>query len=172
MMKNRLTYWFGSILLVTAALATPQDPFESEGATDWEAHALREKPYQLEIAYGDWEPAAPIEGVESMSQVEPDFMELATQLVIASSGNEAGAFQETGRHKVRYRISEKEDGSFDLQIHIQIVGEGPGTTAINSATTLNSSKWIVVGAISRETADGVQKMFTAAVRIVARGPAG
>lgn len=168
MMKNRLIYWFGSILTVTAALATPQDPFESQGAADWEALALREKPYQLEIAYGDWEPAAPIEGVESMSQVEPDFMELATRLAIASSGNEAGAFQENGKHQVRYQILEKADGSFDLQLHIQIVGEGGGTTAIISAITLDSSEWIVVGAGSVETAGGVQEVFTAAVRIVAR----
>ena len=129
---------------------------------------MQEKPYQLEIAYGEWERAAPIEGGQSRSQVEPDFMELATQLVFASSGNEAGAFQETGQHQVRYRISENEDGSFELQIHIQIVGEGRGTTAIKSATTLGRSKWIVVGAISSETADGVQEVFTAAVRIVAR----
>jgi len=133
-MKRRLIYWFGLILLVTAALAAPQDPFQSQGTADWEGLGLQEKPYQLEIAYGEWERTEPVEGVESLSQVvEPAFLAEATKLLIATSGDEASDFQEIGKHRVRYRISENEDGSFDIQIHIEIPREGRGEYAINTS---------------------------------------
>jgi len=169
-MKRKLIYCLGVMLVVVAVWAVPQDPFESQGAADWEGFGLREKPYQLEIAYGEWERTAPTDSAESSSPVEPDFLAAATRLAIAISGDEAGDFQEIGKHRIRYRISGKEGGRFDLRIGIDIdrVAEGEGLYGVNTSVTLEASEWVVVSSRSEKTPEGAQEFFTTAVRIVAR----
>ena len=167
-MKRKLICGLGGMLVAVAVCALPQDPFQSSGAGDWEGHGMREKPYQLEIAYGEWERTAPTDSAESSSQVKPDFLAAATRLAIATSGDEAGDFQEVGKHRIRYRISVNEEGHFDLRIYIESVAEGWGQYTVNTSITLDVSEWVVVGSGTEKTGEDAQKIYTCAVRIVAR----
>lgn len=152
------------VSLVPTLGAEKNDPFASKGETAWQFEAIKEKPYVLEIAYGEHdakqERALPVFEKES----DPSFLSFPTRLSLATSANEAGEFKEFGKHSVKYQISDHNDGNFDLKICIEIYGDR-GNRTINTEITISDADWYIISGSTRKENDGPTQAFTTAIRI-------
>lgn len=144
-----------------------QDPFRpGEELMEW---IVEGKPLLLEFAYGEYEGSldeAKLELLAEGESGEPEFLSSLNRIRIATSPVEYGEVEEVERYLVRYRISEKADGRFDLRIYLKTM-EG-GMRRINTDFTLSLSEWIVLGGLSIEGEAGVHKTSVIIVRVVGR----
>ncbi len=156
-----------SLLFIAAAFGSEQqDPFKPQNNAEWHLESIKEKPYLLEVAYGEHEGRHPDMSSKLEKEVDPEFLEASTRLSIATSSNETGEFKESARHMVKYQISRNADGSFDLKIYIKTI-EG-GVREFNTDITLKESKWIVFsGLIQKSNREG-QSLYTTAIRVAQR----
>jgi len=149
-----------------AFAAGQQDPFKTQERAEWHLKSIEEKPFQLEVAYGEIERSSSDEPHELKIEDDPDFLDSSTILSIAVSSNESGEVKENERHTAKYRVSENQDGSFDLKIYLETL-EG-GLRETNTDITLNLSEWIVVGGLTRTADDETQLSYITAIRITPR----
>lgn len=142
------------------------DPFAEQGPPEWQMESIEAKPYQLELAYG----LHPSDSVEPNFAVkmtpDPEFFEQATKLSLSIAPEDTGEFQESGRHTVRYKVTENLDGSFDLNIYVQTLESG--LREINSEVTLKLSDWVILGGLTQTNEDGTKQTYTTAIRIAPR----
>jgi len=151
------------LVFTTASGSSKKDPFSSKEEPQWRLEALKEKPYLLEIAYGEYEGRHPDEQSKMKIEVSPDFLASSSRLSIATSPNEGGEIIVKGKHTVRYLVSKNSDGTFDLKAYIKTL-EG-GLRVINTDITLNESEWVVLGGLTRQANDGRSLVYSTAIRI-------
>ena len=160
------------ILLPLLLVSTPafgsheEDPFSLKGEPQWHLEALKEKPYLLEIAYGEYEGRHPDEQSKLKREVSPNFLASSSRFSIATSSNEGGEIIVIGKHTVRYLVSKNSDETFDLRASIKTL-EG-GLREINTDITLKESEWIILGGLTREAKDGASLVYSTAIRISTR----
>ncbi len=151
--------------LVSAFGSETHDPFAAKGGAEWQLEAIEEKPYLLEIAYGEYEAS---QGQAALPLLEkwpdPDFLSSSTRLSLATSSNEKGEFKEIGRHSVKYQLSENDDGSLKLKIYIDIL-EKPGNRTTNTEITIADSDWYFISGSTRKENDGPTRVFKTAIRV-------
>ena len=147
--------------------AEPQDPFAPQGDPEGQVQGLKEKPYQLEIAYGETEEDLPTDGQSLMRLVNADFLENATRLTVATSSQDIGEIEKRGNFALEYKVSELDDGTFDLDIHITTSDE-TGTREVNSEVQLELSKWFVMGGLTREDSADQKMIFAIAIQLTPR----
>ena len=166
--KMKLILLLLSFLLVSVTVFSQpkEDPFSSNKESHWHFEVLKEKPYVLEIACGEYEGRHPDESSKLKIEVTPEFIDSSRMLSIAISASEVGEIIERGKHTVRYLVSKNSSGTFDLKAHIKTL-EG-GLSTINTEITLKESEWIVIGGLSRQAEDGKSVAFLTAIRISGR----
>jgi hypothetical protein len=65
------------------------DPFKPLDKVEWQLESIKEKPFLLEVAYGDKERSPSDEPYETKIEVDPDILDSSTILSIAVSPNES-----------------------------------------------------------------------------------
>lgn len=165
-MKQTTPILFSLFLVTTVFSGTPQDPFEPTERSEWYHEAIEEKPYQIEIVYGETEREIPLDGspLSAGEIIDQEFMENATKVAVATSSSDVGEFEETGRLKIRFRLNERENRGFDLKLYYKLVGR----MNINTESYLENSNWHVLTRINRENVDGDRVTVITAVRIIPR----
>jgi hypothetical protein len=153
------------VFMSVAFASDPKDPFEKQ-VPDWWLVGILEKPYQLEIAYGESERETSDSDFDMLTVANSEFLETATQLRIATSSSETGEFEEAKKHIVRYKITENDAGFFDLKIYIKtFLG---GLREVNTDVTLKESEWVVLSGLLRPTDDGKSLVYTISIRVTLR----
>jgi len=166
-MKKLSLIFLTQALFWSAIIATPLDPFAPQGNLKWQSEGLKEKPYRLEIAYGETEQDLPTDEKTQMRLVNAAFLESATRLTMATSSEEIGELEKHDDFIIKYKISGLHDGNFKLTIHFASF-EGIRTREINSDLTLMLSDWVVLGGLTRDKSDGQKMTYSIAIRLTKR----
>jgi hypothetical protein len=164
---NRIYPLLLSLLFITSAFGSEQQATaKPQDTPEVQTESIKEKPYILEVAYGDKKRSSSDESFETRMEVDPGILSSATILSIAVSPNESGEVIDKGRHTVKYLVSENLDGSFDLKIDLRTL-EG-GLRSINAEITLRPSDWYVTSGFTRPADNGTLQTYVAAIRIEPR----
>jgi hypothetical protein len=159
------TFFLATQMLVAAIGATPQDPFAPQDHSEWQDQCLTEKPYQLEIAYGETEGEFQLDKDTHLPIINTAFFDDATHIRIATSAKETGEIDKEDEFLLRYTISELQGGVFKLKIDFS-ASKGIEQRGIYSEFDLKLSEWVVLGGLTHQIEGNGPKMtYSIAIRL-------
>lgn len=169
-MKYIYLFMFFELLLFLSLKAGTEDSFAAPGTVEWKTESLEEKPYRIEILYGEHEKEFP-DDINSTTYREVEHSESLksfTRLFITTSASETGEVEEDSKYKLEYKISEGMDELFDLNLYFRTVDPNSRNTELKTKVMLKESHWHVFSGLTRQAEDGSELLYTIAIRIVER----
>ncbi len=151
-----------SLLLGSALSVGPELP-------EWVGRVEAEKPFVLELAYGETKAALPSRqsngGVSALT-VTDEFLNQAKRIKLGVSSEEGSTIERDDGCQITFKL-QKAGAGFTLQIFLQATSGG--TRTINTRIVLSEAQWVVVGGHAPQSPGQNQAHFYMAVRIEHRG---
>jgi hypothetical protein len=157
-----------TIIAVASLLLGGTLPVGSE-LPGWVGRVEAEKPFVLEIAYGETQAALPRRQSDvgvSVLAVTEEFLNQAKRIKLGVSSEEGGTIERDDGCKITFKL-QKADAGFLLQIFLQAT-QG-GTRTLNTRIVLSPAQWVVASGHAIESPEQDRAHFYVAIRIEHRG---